>query len=170
MEKQLKTFEIERKFLLKNLPKVNLDREKLITQYYLKTNKDTLTERVRSVVENNENTYFYTKKEYVSGNVNEEYEIEIDQTKFLEYKKKAHKYISKSRYIINDGERDWEVDMFKNIHMIIAEVEFIANVNNVDEVNEMVNQYVIPDFIKECMVEEVSSFKNFSNQSLATSL
>jgi len=167
--KQDKTYEIERKFLLKNLPKVNFDRDKFILQYYLKTEKEGLAERVRLVVEEGDKkTYFYTRKEHISGNINEEFEKEITEDEFFEYQKKAHKFITKNRFIINDGERDWEIDLFVNIHLIIAEVEFIANSDTVDSVNKEVEEYPIPDFIQECMIEEVSNSKKFSNESLST--
>lgn len=165
-----KTFEIERKFLLKKLPELKYEKVIEVEQYYIDTNESGLTKRVRSSKLNGEVKYYYTEKKFIqtdSTSTNEEIEYEITEEKFEELKKESNSYITKKRHVISDGQRNWEIDLFTNIYLIMAEVEFLATEDNMDKVSKEVKNYQVPNFIAENLIKEVSESKKFSNKRLA---
>ena len=156
--------EIERKFLLKKLPNINPVDIIKIEQFYMKNLSD-IWERARSWSDCNGNTkYIHTIKKNISNGVNMEDEKLITELEFIDFKDKClnteieSKYINKVRYIYSDGDLFWEVDEFLNDYkLIIAEVELPRKKFNL----------IIPDFISEVLLLEVTNFKQFNNRNLS---
>ncbi len=154
--------EIERKFLLKSIPKIKPYESINIDQYYLK-NKSGIWERVRKMEYSSCIKYIHTIKKSISKIENLEYEKEVSRDEYVDFKSKCFssqdsKFIKKIRHIFPDGDLYWEVDEFDNGYsLIIAEIE-IPNKSF---------KLKIPDFIKDVNLLEVSGLKQFSNKNLS---
>lgn len=154
--------EIERKFLLKSIPSRKPDEIIEIFQWYYK-NDQGIWERVRSCYSDIKGFYFiHTIKKSISPGVNEEDEKIITSQDFNEFIKKCKsgqsRYISKERLVFIEGDLKWEVDVFNNgHHLIIAEVEL----------PEEDYPVVIPKFIKDKLLMEVTGMKQFGNRNLS---
>lgn len=111
--------EIERRFLVKELPVLDNYKSYNIIQYYL---NDKVT-RLRKI---NNDKYILTQKSG-SGMARTEIEYELDKNNFDNLKLGATSYITKTRYVIplNDN-LVAELDVFTGNHsgIIICEVEF----------------------------------------------
>jgi CYTH domain-containing protein len=165
----MKKDEIERKFWLKRTPKVPsellIDVLK-IKQFYLRIGNTDNWERIRRSYsrKNDKTTYFYTMKKKISSIKNEEDERVLSKKSFDRYiklckskSKEDTRVISKTRYVYKDGKLKWEVDVFKNMSMIIAEIE-IPTENY---------KLTIPKFISNVLIMEVSEFSQVGNRTLA---
>jgi CYTH domain-containing protein len=163
-----KTYELERKFLLKSLPNIKCTKELKIYQYYLNS-EPLVAKRIRRSICGDVVNYYYTEKIYDTTNSEHTEEIEkiISVTEFNKLKNKAISLIKKTRRLYNDGTKDWEIDIFDDMSLIIAEIEFIANGLNVHNKSYELNNYKIPNFINEVLIMEVSNMKEFSNKELA---
>ena len=159
-----KTYELERKFLLKQIPNIEYINELNIKQYYLQS-KENIVKRIREVITDSAK-YYYTEKIY-DGLYTEEKEVLISREEFINFKENAVSSIEKVRKIYYDGNRNWEIDVFTNINLIIAELEFISDSSSLDKTNKKLNEYLIPDFIKNNMVLEITHMKDFSNAALS---
>jgi CYTH domain-containing protein len=154
--------EIERKFLLKSIPNKTPDEIIEIFQWYYK-NEQGIWERVRSCYSDVKGFYFtHTIKKSISPGVNQEDEKSITSDDFNEFVQKCKtgqsKYISKERLVFVDGELKWEVDVFNNgHHLIVAEVEL----------PEEDYPVVVPKFIKDKLLMEVTGMKQFGNRNLS---
>lgn len=154
--------EIERKFLLKSIPNKTPDEIIEIFQWYYK-NEQGIWERVRSCYSDVKGFYFtHTIKKSISPGVNQEDEKSITSDDFNEFVQKCKtgqsKYISKERLVYVDGELKWEVDVFNNgHHLIVAEVEL----------PEEDYPVVVPKFIKDKLLMEVTGMKQFGNRNLS---
>jgi len=156
--------EIERKFLLKSLPKLKPQQSIKIDQYYLKT-PSGVWERARTWESSpGETKYIHTIKKSVSKGVNIEDEHYLSKEEFESFKTKClqknteAKFIEKVRHIYPDGDLFWEVDIFGNgYELIIAEIE----------IPKKTYKLILPDFIKEVNLLEVTGLKQFSNRSLS---
>jgi CYTH domain-containing protein len=159
--------EIERKFILKSLPNIKEDDILEIEQFYFK-NKSGIWERARTYhSEKTGDKYVHTIKKSVSKGVNYEDEYEMTKDEFLEFKNICFtkgiesKHISKERWIYKVGNLKWEVDKFKSgYHLIIAEIE----------VPTKKYKLIIPDFIQEVKLLEVTGLKQFSNRALSLNI
>jgi len=157
--------EIERKFLIKSIPSRKPDEIIEIFQWYYK-NDQGIWERVRSCYSDIKGFYFiHTIKKSISPGVNEEDEKIITSQDFNEFIKKCKlgqsRYISKERLVFIEGDLKWEVDVFNNgHHLIIAEVEL----------PEEDYPVVIPKFIKDKLLMEVTGMKQFGNRNLSNKL
>jgi CYTH domain-containing protein len=153
-----KELEIERKFLLKRMPKpMFYDRALEITQYYLPKDEDGYTVRIRETVGNGTIVYHLTKKKCINPMVNEEIEKRIDGDEFNHLKKKALTVLSKKRYLYTIDDLTWEIDEFNGMHLIIAEIELPSEDYNL----------VVPKVIEGVLIKEVSGTKEFYNQQLS---
>ena len=156
--------EIERKFLLKSLPKINPLQSVDIDQYYFK-NSSSIWERARTwKTSDDEIKYIHTVKKNVSKGVNIEDEYEMSENDYLQFIQKCNskdvesKFIKKTRYIYPDGLLKWEVDLFHGDYkLIIAEIE----------IPKKTYKLVLPEFIKEVSLLEVTGLKQFNNRSLS---
>jgi len=159
--------EIERKFLIKSVPEIKPDQIVEIEQYYFK-NDTGIWERARSWSPNNsKKKYIHTIKKTVSKGVNIEDEHELSKKEFSTFKEKCHKtsneskYIKKTRHIYKDGILKWEIDEFNwDCNLIIAEIEIPTKDYLV----------IIPEFLKDLILLEVTGLKPFSNRSLASKI
>lgn len=161
----ISTIEIERKFLLKSLPKISHDDKYEIEQYYLK-NELGIWERARTYhSEKSGDCYIHTTKKLISKGVNMEDEYHLTKEEFEDFKKRClaigsdSKHISKERWIYKYGDSlKWEVDEFKSGYkLIIAEIE-LPTLNY---------KLTIPKYIKNVMLMEVTGMKQFNNRSLS---
>jgi CYTH domain-containing protein len=156
--------EIERKFLLKSLPKVKEDDRFEIEQYYFK-NSHGVWERARTYhSEKSGDKYIHTIKKSVSKGVNIEDEYEMSKEEFENFKLKCFKpnveskHISKERWIYKMGDLKWEVDKFNSgYHLIIAEIEIPTKSYKI----------TFPKYIEEVKLLEVTGLKQFSNRALS---
>ena len=172
--------EIERKFLLSDLPRVIKDREylkySLIHQSYFETKSEDFSLRIRhELVRFDRTDLIPPPKDYLtfkSGIVDRlESEIQIDgKTADILYKALPHRDITKMRYVMAKHPLEIVVDAFyennatpaRNEIMIkpylyLAEIEKKANV----EWGE------IPDYIKEVLIREVTDEPEYLNVNLA---
>ena len=155
--------EIERKFLLKSLPKKDYDDKYLIDQYYWK-NRSNIWERARTYhSEKSGDSYIHTVKKSVSKGVNMEDEKILTKEEYELFKDRClndpdSRYISKERYIYKFGDLKWEVDNFDNgYRLIVAELEIPKKTYRV----------ALPEYISEVLLMEVTGLKQFSNRSLS---
>ena len=157
--------EIERKFLLRQLPDVKWNDILSVDQFYHKNQKN-YWDRYRKLESkiSNKNIFQHTIKKTVSKGINQETETPLSREEFEVQaalcfsSNKQAKYISKVRHIIIIDDLKWEVDLFLNqTGLIIAEIE----IPTLDYPLE------IPDFIKENLIMEVTDYKQFSNRSIA---
>lgn len=158
--------EIERKFLLRTLPKLDWSDILLIDQFY-KKNKSfwdryrKLDSQINGVIK-----YQHTIKKTVSKGVNEEIEVELSEGDFIKnlskcfLSKSEAKKITKIRYIFPYNGLKWEIDYFPDRDMIIAEIE----------IPTLDYALVIPDYISDNLIAEVTFEKEFSNRSLANKI
>jgi len=168
--------EIERKFLIKDLPidpSLKLPEIQHIIQYYYK--HESVWKRIRKIESNISGQQFlHTVKTYKDGITYEEEKL----FSYLEYKELISminsgeypsRFISKTRYILPteiqanfEGEIKtikWEFDKF-NFNLMIAEIELPSFDFPLE----------IPDFIKEKIIYEVTNISEFSNRNLAQPL
>lgn len=152
--------EIERKFLLKNLPILpdnRWDRILNIEQSYF-TDSDGKTSRVRTQADEKELKFFLTQKELISHGVFEEKESEITQKEYFEYLPKFERTLRKIRYVKKFGAHlKWEIDVYLTVKLITAEIELLK----IDQ------EFEFPDYIKENVIMELTGMREFSNYSLA---
>ncbi len=164
----MKKLEIERKFLVKRLPKKKPLSIIHIDQYYWRNPKG-VWERVRTWHSNDgSKRWIHTIKKYVSKGVNIEDEKDITELEYKRFVKKCSsvsqsgKVINKTRHIYMDlNKMKWEIDIFNsNVAIIMAEVELPKKNFRLK----------IPKFMKEILLLEVTELKNFSNRNLAKNL
>lgn len=149
--------EIERRFLLKRLPRmINPHFSKNIVQYY--TVKDGEPIRVRHEVD--QDVFYITKKKNTTNPiVKEETEWNIEKEEFNTLSALATSDIKKKRYEIEYSGELWEIDDFDPEYgkLIIAEIEMPTADYDL----------TIPEEIREVLIMEVSGIKEFSNVSLS---
>lgn len=168
--------EIERRFLLKGLPKIASKVDPIhITQYYIDQRAGRI--RIRESHQNklyrsNGNTgvqviskYDITKKVRIRDGVYDETITWINESKYKKLVPKAHKMISKLRYEIPctmQGKKlKWEIDVFKSpLHMIIVEIEIPKEGFRIK----------VPKHLKDLIVMEITSIKEMTNYALAEQL
>ena len=153
--------EIERRILLKKLPYLEYDEIHEINQYYGPTGRLRRVE-IFDPKKNSDSgivKYIRTVKTLISDGVNEEDEEELSKKQFYLEVKNCEKHISKKRFIKNIGKYKWEIDIFSNFHLIIAEIEV--------KTKEELRSVNIPSFIKENMILDITGLKEFSNFILA---
>ena len=143
--------EIERKFLIKELPSV-FEETIDIKQYYLSNNKN-MVQRLRIF---NKDNAIMSFKEKTSKMSKYEFEYNIpleDANKMISIADAP--FIDKKRHIIHIDSLKWEIDEFlgKNKGLIIAEVELKTE-------NQSIN---IPNWIG----KEVTNDKKYYNYNLA---
>ena len=155
--------EIERKFLLKAMPDQFVDEIITIDQYYWK-NKSNIWERCRTYhSDKTGDRYIHTIKKSVSKGVNMEDEVELTKDEFEKFREvclsdENSKFITKERHIFKYGDLKWEVDKFDNGYkLIIAEIEL----------PKKSFKLIIPDYISEVLLMEVTGLKQFSNRNLS---
>jgi CYTH domain-containing protein len=146
--------EFERKFLLVRKPLVRADSIYKIEQHYY---DDVRIRRIRFDNDPHKDKFYHTIKRNIKPGVNFEDEKEIQRVEFYKYLQNSKSYIAKDRHNYYIGDLKWEIDVFRDINLIIAEVELPREDYKLE----------IPNFIKDLMVMEVTEFKDFSNKRLS---
>lgn len=154
--------EIERRWLLKCLPNNVYKEKREISQHYADDGRyrscTTFIDNLRT-----ETKYYLTKKTTISHGVNLEDEVEITGKDFLFGVDKSTKSIFKTRYIHDYNGLKLEIDAFhfddKGSSLYIMEVEL-------KEINQIV---IVPEFIQNCIIKEITGEKEYSNYNLAIS-
>lgn len=165
--------EIERKFLLKDLPispEVKILEIQNIIQHYYKVGD--IWYRIRKIDSNiYGNTFLHTIKTYKDGITyeEEEYYTHEEYVKLINdinSGKYEAKFISKTRFIYTTGvDADfegeiknikWEIDKF-NFNLMIAEIEIPSYDYNIE----------IPNYIQEQIIYEITNINELSNRNLA---
>lgn len=151
--------ECERRFLLKMVPHIEFDEILSMNQHYLTEKNSNKLERVRIIDNHNidETKFIHTIKEPISKMSVNESEKEITDLEYFELRKKSLREIGKVRYIKKFDNLKWEIDEFRNINLVIAEIE-IPN-----------EEYdlILPDYIKNNLIIEITGLKEFNNSNLA---
>jgi len=159
--------EIERKFLLRGLPKLDMQEPpKIIEQCYVWD--DVLQNHIRYRAERThggEESFYTTIKTPVEGEgsgaiVNNEAEEDIVKDEFVKQFRASSKRIGKLRYIMNHQGLKWEIDKFMNMDLVTVEVELESESQ----------EFEMPQSIKDVLIMEVSEFEEFKNYNLADSM
>lgn len=156
------SLEIERKFLLKDVP-ASFHQEKLeITQGYFDVEDCEIRIRRIKNLRNNEETFFLCKKKDITINsrIREETEEQINKNVFYILWDIAYKTnILKTRYVFKFEGYKWEIDRFHGLipGLVIAEIEL----NNID------SEFEIPNILKDLIIKEVTNEKRYRNGYLA---
>ena len=153
-EKPAQPQEIERKFLVKKMPK-NLEQypHKEIMQGYLSISDDGTEVRLRQ-----KGSRYYKTEKSGRGKIRLETETEITKDQFDElWKNTKSKRVEKTRYEIKHENGLIELDVYHGDleGLISAEMEF--------QNEESSNNFVAPEW----MSEEVTEDKRYKNQNLA---
>ena len=148
--------EIERKFLLKELPETMPGAQALeIEQGYLPGER--LVERLRSVQVGQRRTFYRTVK-VGSGLVRSELEEETTDDIFRKmWPLTKGKRLTKRRHRVPNGEFTWEIDEFTDRKLVLAEVELPAADTEVE----------IPEWLQPYVEREVTGEVAYLNSTLA---
>jgi CYTH domain-containing protein len=157
--------EIERKFLLRNVPKFERKEVDKFLIHQIYVNVDGKVTRFRMTEKFNikgsdpvvERTYVKCVKKPISTGVFEEVENVVSQELFEALLKQEHSYIVKTRYLYEHGGLKWEVDEYHDIKLVTLEVEL-------DDINQDIT---IPEIIEREMIVEVTGQRVFSNFELS---
>lgn len=148
--------EIERKYLLRELPPRALDGRRIaMAQGYLPGTK--IRERVRREVSEEAVVHRRTIK---LGRGIERIELEeaIDEALFAAlWPLTEGRRVVKTRYVVDEGERVFEIDAFEDRELFVAEVEL-------DSVDDLVE---LPEWLIPYVVREVTDEPGYVNANLA---
>jgi CYTH domain-containing protein len=149
--------EIERKFLLRSLPRMSRSVRRLtIEQGWLPGER--LQERLRRV-RGPDGIHWYRTVKSGRGNTRIEIEEETTRDTFSRlWRLTAGRRIRKRRYLREDGNLIWKVDQFLDRDLLIAEVELPTSDTPVR----------IPDWLEAHIVREVTSEPAYLNVNLAS--
>jgi len=151
--------EIERRFLLKKIPKAKWDYQYSISQYYIQDGD--IVKRLRFTTDiNRKETIEYLHK--IQKGVGEFVEVheDINQSDAYQLMTTAFKVVNKVRHILNHNGLKFEVDKIDGIELVLLEVEL-------DDINQ---EIVFPPIIEEQIIMEVTGIRELSNANLATLL
>lgn len=153
--------EIERKFLLKNVP--NFGKRKWtsldISQFYFNSRGKRIRYR-ESINKDGKSTYYSTKKKLISKGTYEEIEFIITEKKFCKIlfdKTVDKRIIKKTRFIYEYKGFKFEIDKFTNMNLVVMEIEL----------DNIYQKIPFPDFIAEKIILEVTDLREFTNFSLS---
>jgi hypothetical protein len=156
--------EIERRFLLKSVPDIKYGMDIEIGQHYLSPKGDKETERVRAITQSvNGNVlgdrWIHTIKQPTNDLGMLETEEEITWEAFSVGKDNADRSVYKTRHVYHLREEGlvWEIDEFKGLNLVIAEIEIPSEDYDL----------VIPEAIKPYILLEITGMHQFSNSNLA---
>jgi len=147
------SFEIERRFLIKNNNWEKLiNRKSDIIQGYLSSYLDRWIIRIRS----EDNLFKLTLKKHIIKSKNFEFEYDIPKKEGDMILSEIKNPIIKERFYLLCNEKEWIIDRFKgeNFPLQIAEVEL-------QTIDEQIN---LPDFLS----TEITGLKKFSNFELSS--
>ncbi len=156
--------EIERKFLLKNVP--NFSKKDInrfhIHQIYVEIDGEINRFRMAEELVDDFSVdvdvdYVKCVKKPISVGVFEEIEECISKDVFDEMSKKDHRHISKTRIVYEENGLKWEIDVYHSMKLVTLEVEL-------DDIEQKIS---IPNFIDDLVITELTGKKEFSNYNLS---
>lgn len=164
-------YEIERKFILKNVPDEFLKSSKKIelVSFYLSNDDSEVSNRIRLEKTANDVQIIQTTKTPTGINgTRQELEAALTCDEFFKMIPNITHYIKKTRYVKYVDGYKWEIDDFDTIKLIMAEVEMIAeNLSTTKELQSEVFKLQLPAVIKNHLIYEVTNIINFDNKKLA---
>lgn len=144
--------EFERKFLLLKQPVLKADVVYRVEQHYFGD------ERIRRKSQKGEPDIFYhTIKKHLRPGVNSENEKKINRDEYYSLLEKSKSFIIKNRHCYFIGDLQWEIDVFEDISLVVAEVEYPKEDYKLK----------IPKFIEDVTIMEVTKFREFSNKNIS---
>ncbi|MEX2280915.1 MAG: CHAD domain-containing protein [Gemmatimonadota bacterium] len=147
--------EIERKYLLKRMPRVKHAQQLLIRQGYLPG--EDIQERVRSVQDDGGRKYYRTFKS-VQGVRRIEIEEETTEKMFKQlFALTKGQRIRKRRYVVQENGARWEIDRFLDRKLVLAEIELDSPDDPVE----------LPRWLAALVVREVTDDPEYTNAKLA---
>lgn len=155
-----KNLEIERKFVLKDVPEF-LGKEInkiIILQIYIDEGDRITRYRMSQEVISGDIAYVKCNKKKISDGVFEEIESFISGKDFEDMLKFPHREIIKTRYVYEEGGLKWEVDKYKGMKLVVMEVEL-------EDIKQKIK---IPECIKDYVIADVTGIEGFSNYKLST--
>jgi CYTH domain-containing protein len=171
----VKNFEIERKFLLNDIPKYVLDNaiSCVIRQDYILVGSFDINHisscRVRKMYIDGMDLYTHTIKNPIGSNLAlSENETVLSLEEYEEYLKQSSSFISKTRYTIVLEDNKYEFDKFHDLNIIIVEMEKISsNWNNTIQLEKEIMNIKLPKIIEDVLIEEVTGNVEYSNKKLS---
>lgn len=159
--------EYERRFLLKSLPKLEYDRMLRITQLYgggsggSRYRRTTTFEGpMRMDMESKDHKFVKEMKRSLGFGVNSETpEIPLTYNQFTRLAKTCDRYVEKTRYIWSYGGFKWEIDDFRDVKLVICEVE-ASDENTLKAIS-------VPKDLQDYVIKEITGEKEFANYNLA---
>ena len=151
--------EIERRFILRNLPPIarKYATALSIVQFYRESDEGVIRYRM-TVPEKGVNiSYEKIIKLPVSKGINTEQTLPITKESFQQEVNDSMRYIAKKRFAFQWGKHKFEFDVFEDIKLVILEVEL----DNLEE------DIIFPDSIKREIIAEITGMKEFSNYNMA---
>lgn len=145
--------EIERRWLLKDVPSLPYSKKIDILQFYT---EESFRYRREIDMKSGEASYIKIRKTSVSYGVNEEEIFECDSVEFIRELASSTKAIHKLRYVYEHEDVKFEVDFFYRPHLIIMEVEL----------EYLDYSLQIPQEIQDMIILEITGIKQFSNYNL----
>jgi len=155
MKKEEINLEIERKFLLKDLPNVVWDEKYVITQSYCEKEGEKFRLRERYSTSKKEYEFFKTIKKKLQDGIYEEDEESLTLQQYTNLCQYETNRIHKIRHIKIEDNFTWEVDDYGK--MVVAEVELESLDQNV----------TLPIWLSMLLVKEVTKYSEFTNHKLA---
>ena len=145
-------FEFERKFLLLKQPVLKADIVYRVEQHYMGD------ERIRRTsTEGKEDVFYHTIKKNIRPGVNIENERIITRAEYYTFLERSKSFIIKYRHYYFIDDLKWEIDVFVDMNLVVAEVEY----------PEEDYKIKIPKFIEDVMILEVTKLREFSNKSIS---
>lgn len=144
--------EFERKYLLLKQPVLKADVVYRVEQHYFGDDRIR-----RTSTEGEPDVFYHTVKKNLRPGVNSENEKKISRAEYYNLLEKSKSFIIKYRHCYFIGDLKWEVDVFEDINLVVAEVEYPKEDYKIK----------IPKFIEDVMVMEVTKFREFSNKNIS---
>lgn len=165
-------YEIERKFILKNIPDEyakDAVKIELMSFYLTEDLLDSVAQRIR--LEKNQDDVKIiqtTKTPTGTSGIRQELEAVLTLEEFKKHTEFITHYVKKTRYVKYINGYKWEIDYFHNIKLIMAEVEMIAtNLKHSEQVRDELFNIELPSIIQNELIFEVTDLDSFSNKQLA---
>lgn len=156
MKEQL---EIERVFLLRSLPTMPNERDRLvIEQGYFGSSDATRQGRIRLTIHRDGSCEHHANMKTGSGRVRQEREGSITPEEFArDWPSTLGRRIRKIRRCVEDGALLWEIDEFLDFQLVMAEVELPSVEHPVS----------VPKWLAAEVIREVSDDSRYHNYALA---
>jgi CYTH domain-containing protein len=155
--------EAERRFILKRKPKSPAQEVIDMLQYYI-----TMEHRIRRTKNGDDVRYWQIKKKPIDKDthVKDVQFAEITQDRFKELMSNAKRLVKKTRHIYFDETGKWEIDVFHDMRIVIAEIEMpIGDDGKLTKESQDISH--VPSFLTNNIIMEVTDIESFSSHSLS---